>query len=202
MFAGPSAQLDRVHARIAAWPLGDSLRRIAEVERQAERQFRENVTAQMQRDKVGVPKLSAEAAMVLEAVHAARTEQPGKSWYVVDTRNRHAVARAWETGRRNPTIEAEIDRFEKAAEQRLGGEEGVATLLRGAHEGRPLSVPGVEPRQELALRELACGLVAARRGRCDHQLQRGRTKPSSVKTTGSAPGTGRDRAWGDKFGME
>lgn len=67
-------------------------------------------------------------------------------------------------------IAAEIDRFENAAEQRLGGEEGVAALLRSAHEGRPFSVPGIGQRQ--ALREVARGLAAARRGRSDHQLLR------------------------------
>ena len=167
MFAGPSAQLDRAYAIIAARSLGDSLRRIGEAERRAERQFRENVTAQMQRDRVGVPKLSAPAAAVLEAVHAASIERPGVS----DTRNRAAVARAWEMGRRNPAIAAEIDRLEKAAEQRLGGEEGVVAFLHNAADGR-LSLPGVEPGQGRALRELARGLVAVRRGRCDHQLQR------------------------------
>jgi hypothetical protein len=144
MFAGPSAQLERAYAIIAARSLGDSLRRIAEAERPAERQYREDVTAQLQRDRVGVPKLSAEAASVLEAVHAARTEQPGESWYVAATRDQPAVARAWEAGRRNPTIAAEIDRFEKAAEHRLGGEEGVSAFLRNAHQGRP-TMPGVEP---------------------------------------------------------
>jgi microcystin degradation protein MlrC len=64
--------------------------RFAEAERQAECQFRENVTAQKQRDAVGVTKLSAEAAAALEAVHAARTEQPGESWYIADTRDRAA----------------------------------------------------------------------------------------------------------------
>ena len=128
MFAGPSAQLERAYAIIAARRLGDSLRRIGEAERPAERQYREDVTAQLQRDRVGVPKLSAEAAAVLEAVHAARPEQPGEPRYVADTRNRLAVARAWEAGQRNPAIAAEIDRFEKAAEQRLGGEEGIAAL--------------------------------------------------------------------------
>ena len=59
MFAGPSAQLDRAYAIIAARRLGDSLRRIGEAERPAERQYREDVTAQLQRDAVGVPKLSA-----------------------------------------------------------------------------------------------------------------------------------------------
>jgi hypothetical protein len=171
MFAGSSAQLDRAYAIIAARRLGDSLRRIAEAERPAERQYREDVTAQLQRDTVGVPKLSAEAAAVLEAVHAARTESPGESRYIGDTRNRAAVARAWETGQCRPAIAAEIDRFEKAAEQRLGGEEGVAAFLRNAHEGR-LSLPGVEPRQRQTLTELARGLAATRRGRLDYQLQR------------------------------
>ena len=167
MFASQAAQLDRAYAIIAARRLGDSLRRIDEVERPAEHQYRDKVTAQLQRDKVGVPRLSAEAAAVLEAVHAASTEQPGESRYVADTRNRAAVARVWEMGQRNPTIAAEIDRFETAAEQRLG-EEGIAALLRGAHEGRP-SLPGAEPGR---LRDLARGLATIRQGRSDHQLQR------------------------------
>jgi Ti-type conjugative transfer relaxase TraA len=171
MFAGSSAQLDRAYAILAARRLGDSLRRIAEAERPAERQYRADVTAQLQRDTVGVPKLSAEAAAVLEAVHAARTESPGEAQHIADTRNRVAVARAWEVGQCRPAIAAEIDRFEKAAEQRLGGEEGVAAFLRNAHEGR-LSLPGVEPGQGRALTELARALAATRRGRSDHQLQR------------------------------
>jgi hypothetical protein len=73
-------------------------------------------------------------------------------------------------GQRNPTIAAEIERFEKAAEQRLG-EAGIIAFLRSAHENRPL-LPGVEPGQRQALTELARGLAAARRGRSDHQLQR------------------------------
>jgi hypothetical protein len=125
----------------------------------------------LQRDAVGVPKLAAAAAAVLDAVHAARTEPLGESWHVAATRDRAAVARVWEMGQRHPTIAAEIDRFEKAAAQRLGDEAGIIAFLRSAHEGRPL-LPGVEPGQERALRELARGLAAARRGRSDHQLQR------------------------------
>ena len=162
IFASPSAQRDRAYAIIAARSLGDSLRRIAAAERRAERHYREDITAQLQRDAVGVPKLSAAAAAVLDAVHAARTEPPGEF-----TRDRAAVARAWVMGQCRPTIAAEIDRFEKAAEQRLG-EKGIAALLRNAHQGRP-SLPGVEPEQRQALQELARGLAAARRGRLDHQ---------------------------------
>jgi hypothetical protein len=171
IFAGPAAQVARAYAIRASRSLGDSLRRVAEAERQAERQYRDNVTAQLQRDKEGVPKLSAEAAAVLEAVHAASTEQPGESWVVADTRDRPAVARAWEAGQRHPRIAAEIDRFEKAAAQRLGGEEGVTAFLRNAADGR-LSLPGAESGQSRSLRELARGLAAVRRGRVDHQLQR------------------------------
>ena len=79
MFASQAAQLDRAYAIIATRRLGDSLRRIAEAERPAERQYHEDVTAQLQCDRVGVPKLSAAATAVLEAVHAAGTEQPGES---------------------------------------------------------------------------------------------------------------------------
>jgi hypothetical protein len=99
-----------------------------------------------------------DAADPQKAVHAARTEQPGESWYAAATRNRPAVERAWEAGQRNPTIAAEINRFETTAEQRLGGEEGVAALLRGAHEGK-LSMPGLEPGHRRTLTELARGLA-------------------------------------------
>ena len=117
-----------------------------------------------------MPKLSAAAAAVLDAVHAAGTEPPGESWHVAATRDRAAVARAWEEGRCRPTIAAEIDRFEKAAEQRLG-EAGIIALLRGVHQGRP-ALPGVEPGQRQALHELARDMAAVRRGRLDHHLQR------------------------------
>jgi hypothetical protein len=171
IFASRPSQLDRAYAISAARSLGDSLRRIAEAERRAEHQYREDVTTQLRRDKVGVPKLSVEAAAALEAVHAARTERPGESWYVAATRDRPAAARAWEMGQRNPLIAAEIDRFGKAAEQRLGGEQGIIAFLRNAADCKH-SLPGVEPGQQRALTELARGLAAARRGRGDYQLQR------------------------------
>jgi hypothetical protein len=140
--------------------------RFAEAERQAERQFRENVTAQKQRDAVGVTKLSAEAA-----AGSKRCMPPGPSSQANrgTSPTRATGPRAREAGRRHPSIAAEIDRFEKAAEQRLGGDGGIAALLRSAREGR---TPGVEPGQRRALQELARGLAATRRGRLDHQLQR------------------------------
>ena len=170
MFASPSAQMDRAYAIIAARSLGDSLRRIGEAERRAERQYREDVTAQLQRDAVGVPKLSAAAAAVLEAVHAARTEPPGKSWYVADTRDRppwrgpgkrdSAIPRSRRrsTGSRKPPSNDWVRR-------------GLSPFCAVRHEGRP-ALPGVEPGQRQALHELARGLAAVRRGRSDHQLQR------------------------------
>ena len=172
--------MDRAYAIRETRSLGDSLRRIAEAEQPAERLYRDKVTAQLQRDKIGVPKLSAEATAMLEMVHAAGTEQPGESWFVAATRDRPTVARAWEAGQRNPVIAAEIDRFEKAAKQRLGGEEGVTAFLRNAADGR-LSLPGVKPGQERALRKLARGLAAARRGRSDYQLQRAHEEAEHIQ---------------------
>jgi hypothetical protein len=134
-----------------------------------------------------VPKLSAEAAAALEAVHTASTGQPGESWSVAATRDQASVARAWEKGQRNPTVAAEIARFEKAAAQRLGGEEGVTTFLHNAADGR-LSLPGIAPRRQLALGELGRGLAAARRGRLDHQRQRaGRSRAPPRATTAERP---------------
>jgi hypothetical protein len=137
---------------------------------------------------------------VLEAVHAARTEPPGDSWYAAEMRDRPAGARAWEMGQRNPTIAAEIDRFEKAAEQRLG-EAGVIALLRNAQEGR-LSLPGIS--------KLGKGghyvnwrAASPRHGRVASIINRSapKTQPSSANTSSSATGTGTDRAWGGRFSM-
>ncbi len=181
IFASPSAQLARAYSIRAARALGESLRRIAEAERPAERLYRGKVTAQLQRDKIGVPKLSAEAIAVLEAVHAAGTQQPGESWVGAATSDRPAVARACETGQRNPTVAAELDRFEKAAAQRLGGEEGITAALRSVHEDRPFLVPGIKPGQGRALTELARGLAAARRGRSEYQLQRANEEAEHIQ---------------------
>ena len=108
---------------------------------------------------------------VLEAVHAVRTERSGDSRHVSPSPRRVAVAKTWETGRRNPMIAAEIDRFEAAAEQRLGAE-SFRDALRSVRDGTPFSVPGTNARQRDALQQLAHGLAAARWGRIDHQTQR------------------------------
>ena len=169
--ASRSAQLDRAHAMSAARALGHSLIRIAEAEQRAERDYRESVAAQLRRDAVGIPKLSAAAMAVLEAVHAVRTERSGDPWHLAPSRGRAAVAQAWETGRRNPAIAAEIDRFERAAEQRLGTE-GSREALRSVRDGTPFSLPGTNTEQREALHQLARGIAAARWGRIDHRTQR------------------------------
>ena len=152
--------------------LGRSLVRIAEAEQRAERDYRANVTVQMERDKVGVPKLSPEATSVLEAVHAAANgKHPDVSRDGAESRNRPAVAKVWEEGRRNPTIAAEIDQFKEAARQRLG-EEGRGTALRSPQERLALSLPGAEPEHTQALRQVAHDLAAAQRGRTDYETQR------------------------------
>jgi hypothetical protein len=164
--AGQSARQLRAHAVAEARWLAHRLARIVEAEQRAERAYRDSVTLQMERDKVGVPKLSAEAAATLDAVHAiARTEQSGGS------RNRAAVAKAWEESRRNPAIAAEIDQFEKAAEQRLG-EDGMRDTWRSAREGFSFFVSGLEPRHWQGLTEMARRLATARQGRTDYEAQR------------------------------
>ena len=76
------------------------------------------------------------------------------------SRSRPAVAQAWEEGRRNPMIAAEIDRFETAAGRRLGTE-GFRDALRGVRDGTPFAVPGTNAEQRGALQQLARGLAAA-----------------------------------------
>ena len=87
--------------------------------------------------------------MALEAVHAAAVEQhlgESESQYWAQKQGRAAVAQAWADGRRDPTVAAEIDRFEKAAMERLGSE-GVAAALRHARGGASLAAPGVGAEQ-------------------------------------------------------
>jgi Ti-type conjugative transfer relaxase TraA len=170
MFASRSAQLDRAHAISAAWGVSHGLTRIAEAEQRADRGYRASVEAQRTRDAVGVPSLSPAATAALEAVLAVRTAAPGDTWSRDARRDQPEVARAWETGRRDPAVAAAIDRFQRAAEQRLG-EDGIRAALRNVRDGSPFSVPGVEPRQQPTLNQLARGLVAARSGRTDHRIQ-------------------------------
>ena len=72
IFAGRFAQLDRANAISAARSVGYSLTRIAEAEQRAERGYHDSVVEQMRRDAVGVPKLSAAAMAVLEAVQGRK----------------------------------------------------------------------------------------------------------------------------------
>lgn len=175
MLASEGARLDRATAISAARSVGYSLGRIVEARQRAERAYRASVTAQIERDKVGVPQLSAEAASVLDAVHVAAgigTNARERSYWEelqsrADTRNRPAVVKAWEEGLRKPAVAAEIGRFEAAARQRLG-EEGVASALRRGG----FSVPGLELEHMPALRQVARGLAAAQRGCADHDMQR------------------------------
>jgi hypothetical protein len=68
-------------------------------------------------------------------------------------------------------LAAEIDRFEKAVEQRLG-EEGMRAAMRSAPDGIPRSVSGIGPEHSQALRQVAHDLAAVRQGRADHDVQR------------------------------
>jgi hypothetical protein len=123
------------------------------------------------RDAIGIPKLSAATTAALESVLAARTERSGDSWPFARSSDRAAVAQAWNTGQRNPAIAAEIDRFEQAAERRLGAE-GFRDALRSVRDGTPFSVPGVGAEQRDTMRQFAHGLAATRWGGIDHQTQR------------------------------
>lgn len=152
--------------------LGRSLTRIVETEKEAERDYRAEVTAQIARDKVGVPKLSMEAEAILLAVRAAANrDQPGEHWLHADSRTRPAVAQAWAEGRRNPAVAAEIDRFDQAARQRLGAE-GVASAFQTMWDGGLASVAGVAAEHRFALQDMTRSLLAVQRGRGDHEAQR------------------------------
>ena len=157
------------------------------------------VTAQLQRDKVGVPKLSAEAAAVLEAVHAASTERPGESWVIAATRDRPAVARAWETGQRNPR-----SRRRSTGSRRRRSKGWVARRTLPRFCAMPPTAGsrcrGSSPGKS---RHYASWRAASPRlggGRGDHQLQRAHEQPSIAESNGSsAPGTGTDPASGGRF---
>ena len=55
---------------------------------------------------------------------------PGDSWSCDASRDQPAVAQAWDAGRRNPTVAAEIDRFQKAAAARRGRRQRVLSAGR------------------------------------------------------------------------
>jgi hypothetical protein len=97
LIAGRFAQLDRASAISAGRSVGYRLIRIADAAERAERDYRESVGAQMRRDVIGIPKLSAAATAVLEAVHAVRTERSGDPWHLSPSPGRAALAQAWET---------------------------------------------------------------------------------------------------------
>jgi hypothetical protein len=78
LFAGRFAQPDRASAISGVPSVGYRPTRIAEAAERAERDYRESVGAQMRRDVIGIPKLTAAATAVLEAVQAVRTERSGR----------------------------------------------------------------------------------------------------------------------------
>jgi hypothetical protein len=171
LFASRSAEHDRAYAISTARSVARGLTYVVEAAQRAERDYRKSVTAQIERDAVGVPKLSAEAAALLEAVRAAAgREPPGENWREAERRSA-AVAEVWKEGRRNPALAAEIGRFEQAAEQRLGYD-GMAAALRSAREGVAPSVPGMGPEHADALRQLGRAVAAARRGSAAYTAQR------------------------------
>jgi Ti-type conjugative transfer relaxase TraA len=170
-FASQIAEHHRAQAISTAQSVGRSLTYVVEEEQRAERDYRASVAAQIARDAVGVPKLSAEATALLEAVRAAAgREQPGENWREAE-RRQAVVAEVWKEGRRHPAIAAEIGRFEQAAEQRLGFD-GMAAALRSAREGVAPSVPGVGPEHADALRQVGRAVAAARRGSAAYDAQR------------------------------
>jgi hypothetical protein len=78
--------------------------------------------------------------------------------------------KAWEKGRRNPAIAAEIDRFEQAVELRLG-RDGTAGAIQSVREGTPFIPPGFKPEHREALSQVAQQFSAAWLGRFEHRQQ-------------------------------
>jgi hypothetical protein len=197
IFAGRFAQLERANAILAARSVGYSLTRIAEAEQRAERGYRESVAAQSRRDAVGIPKLSAAAMAVLEAVHAVRAERSDEPWRLAPSNGRAAVAQAWETGRRNPAIAAEIDRFEAGPSS--GSAQRVSATRSGAcatahHSQCRVPTPGS------ARRCISLPAVSPQHDGDASIIKRSATSTRSNEAIDicSVCDTGRDRAWDAK----
>jgi hypothetical protein len=165
--AREAAKAERTYARSAARTVPTGLDQEAATRDAAVRNYTKEVDQQRTRDAVEVPGLSRASLTTLEnvqtALGATRWQRDGERYDAKERRQEEQVADAWTTGRADPRVAGELDRFMTAAGQRLG-EEGMRDASRAAgHEDR-MTVPGVGPEQRIGLDVLAQGLTLGREG--------------------------------------
>ena len=132
------------------------------------------------------------------ALGATEQQGDGERYDAELRRQEEAGAGAWITGRADPRVAGELDRFMAAVGQRLG-EDGMRDAARAAgHEGR-MTVPGAGPEQQAGLDVLAqsfrLGREGAeqsaawgnRRGREAQQAERERTRQEERQRLGLPP---------------
>jgi hypothetical protein len=147
--------------------------------------------------------LSAAAAAVLEAVHAARTEPPGDSWYAAEMRDRPAVAQAWEMEQRNPRSRRRSTGSRRPRSNGWGGEAGITAVNQRKRDAgaAPMKIGprGSNPDKGGPCRSWRGASPQPGAGALIINCSARRRPPTSANTSSSAPGTGTDRGSGGRF---
>lgn len=131
--------------------------------------------AQRERDAVGVPQLSPQAWTALGTVQAAYAEAeqnrprgtPG--WVQALTEGQPGVAQAWAVARADTSVAGEIDRFQAAAEKRLGPA-AVSEATKTTATLREALSPSTGC-EKAAADQVAWGMAVVHRGRAEHARQ-------------------------------
>jgi Ti-type conjugative transfer relaxase TraA len=165
--ASEAAKTERTYARSAARTVPTGLDQEAAARDAATRNHTTEVDQQRSRDAVEVPGLSKSTLAVLDNVGSALgvtdQQRDGERYDAKQRRQEEMVAGAWTTGRADPRVAGELDRFMAAAERRLG-EEGMRNASRAAGQAGRMTVPGAGPEQQAGLDVLARSFKLGREG--------------------------------------
>ena len=146
-FAGAKARADHQAAQRTARAVERSLKRIGELEANAEQRYRTSVETQRAADAVGIPRLSAAAERAVETLTAAK-DQTHQS-------------EAWRALQADALVAGELRAFRAAVVLRFG-EDGVRSMLRAEGQAGLFTSPSIRPDQQAALDRVA-GLTATLR---------------------------------------
>jgi len=165
--AREAAKTERTYARSAAGTIPARLDQEATARDAAARRHTAEVEQQRTRDAVAVPGLSGASLAVLEnvrtALDATDRQNDGERYDAQQRRREEAIAGAWTTGRADPGVAGELDRFMAAVGQRLG-EEGMRDASRAAGQPGRMTMPGAGPEQQAGLDVLARSFKLGREG--------------------------------------
>ena len=165
--AREAAKTERTYARSAAGTIPARLDQEAEARDTAVIRHTAEVEQQRTRDAVAVPGLSGASLATLEnvgrALDATDRQNDGERYDAQQRRREEAVADAWTTGRADPRVAGELDRFMAAVGQRLG-EEGMRDASRAVGQAGRMNVPGTGPEQQVGLDVLARSFKLGREG--------------------------------------